>query len=131
MRACGDCSLCCKLLEIDAAVAPEVGDKPAGVLCRHCTSPGCKIYERRPKLCADFRCQWLADEKLGDHWFPPTAGMLLAFSEAEATMYVVEDRPGAHRKQPYAFDIARMTRWGQTGPTKFEVRITSPEGVES
>jgi hypothetical protein len=63
-RTCGDCSLCCKLLEISAERAPEVA-KPAGQWCKNCVQPGCSIYDRRPALCRDFKCMWLLDDRYG------------------------------------------------------------------
>jgi hypothetical protein len=127
-RSCGDCSECCRLLEITADRAPEIGNKPAGETCRYCAKPGCGIYDRRPKLCADFRCQWLADERLGPEWFPPVAGMILSFDDQKSVLFVITDpdRPDAHRAQPYAYDIARMESWGKKSPTPFEVRIAAP-----
>jgi hypothetical protein len=130
-RSCGDCSLCCKLLAISAEHAPDIA-KPAGEWCKHCVKPGCGIYGRQPALCRDFACQWLLDEKLGPEWFPPTAGMILAFIDATSTLAVVVDpsRPNAHRAQPYAYDIARMSRWGARAPEPFQVRLVPPdEGV--
>jgi uncharacterized protein len=130
MRECGSCSLCCRLLEISAECAPEIGPKPAGEWCRHCAKPGCAVYELRPKLCADFKCQWLVDERLGPEWFPPTAGMILAF--VDSTLFAIVDpaRPDAHRAQPYAYDLARMRSWGQRAPEPFEVCVTEPPRVE-
>jgi uncharacterized protein len=126
-RECGSCSACCKLLAISAERAPEVA-KPAGVLCRHCTSPGCGIYQRRPALCRDFACLWLLDEKLGPEWFPPTSGMILVWQEPSSLFVIVDpDRPDAWRKQPYKADIERMSRWGARAPEPFEVRVVTPD----
>jgi hypothetical protein len=46
-RECGDCSMCCKLLEIaDADIA-----KPRNQWCKHCKpGSGCTIYDTRPQL---------------------------------------------------------------------------------
>lgn len=53
-RACGDCSACCLTHEI-----PEI-KKPAGKPCPHyAPGSGCKIYDRRPQSCSEFRCDWL------------------------------------------------------------------------
>jgi len=54
-RKCGDCTLCCKLFEVQAL------NKPQGVWCSHCDKgKGCKIYETRPEACQKFDCAWLA-----------------------------------------------------------------------
>ena len=62
MRACGDCTLCCKL--------PAIKDFKEGYSwCKNCDiGKGCKIYETRPKPCIDFDCMW-KDERTneGEH----------------------------------------------------------------
>jgi uncharacterized protein len=128
-RSCGDCSACCSLLEITAARAPEVGDKPAGQICRHCAAPGCSIYGSRPQLCADFKCVWLSDERLGPEWYPPVSGMILTVVDSTLFVVIDPDRPDAHRKQPYAYDIARMESWGKRSPTPFVVSVAEPPRV--
>jgi hypothetical protein len=118
--------MCCRLLEIRPEHAPEVAH-PAGEWCRHCVKPGCGIYDRRPSLCQTFACQWLLDQKLGAEWYPPTAGMILAFDGAKAMYVVVDpDRSDAHREEPRASQIARMASWGRRAPVPFEVKITGP-----
>ena len=54
-RRCGECSLCCKLLRIEAF------NKPVGTWCAHCAPGrgGCTIYETRPTECREFFCAWL------------------------------------------------------------------------
>lgn len=55
MRDCGDCRLCCKVLDI-----PEL-EKPAGVWCKHACDAGCAIYKQpeRPEVCGTYECAWL------------------------------------------------------------------------
>ena len=55
MNACGQCSLCCKLLGIE-----EI-EKPPGVWCQHCTpGTGCMIHEQAsfPMDCHSYACLW-------------------------------------------------------------------------
>jgi len=53
-RTCGSCTACCKTHPIAEF------KNPAGVWCQHCDiGKGCKIYERRPQECQDFKCDWL------------------------------------------------------------------------
>ena len=55
-RECGDCNLCCKLPNIDNSKF-----KKDYTWCKHCEiGVGCKIYEKRPKICKDFKCLWKA-----------------------------------------------------------------------
>lgn len=50
---CGECTLCCKLLEIKAM------DSPKGEWCRGCVpGGGCKIYPTRPEGCREYSCSW-------------------------------------------------------------------------
>lgn len=72
-RECGSCSLCCNLFLIDE---PELR-KPANRWCKHCSKPGCSIYDSRPSVCRGFVCGWLAQSStLSDLWFPANAKMV-------------------------------------------------------
>jgi hypothetical protein len=87
-RACGSCSLCCKLLRIEEL------DKPAGVWCPHCQAGlgGCKIYGVRPGPCRSFHCAWLINPELGPEWRPTAKAprrarrSRLSFTMAERTV---------------------------------------------
>jgi hypothetical protein len=71
-KACGSCSFCCKVLEIDEFV------KAAGVLCEHCSaSGGCGIYMERPQVCRDYQCLWKEDRGLPAPMRPDKVGTLL------------------------------------------------------
>lgn len=58
MKPCGECSLCCKLIEV-----PNLA--PAGEWCPHCEpgrkEGGCTIHENRPEYCKGFHCFWRAE----------------------------------------------------------------------
>lgn len=63
-RACGTCTLCCKLPLIDWPTDAPVGrpplKKPRNTWCTYCRpGQGCTIYEQRPISCAGFQCLWL------------------------------------------------------------------------
>lgn len=59
MNACGTCTLCCKVLQIE-----EFPEKPKDSWCTHCApGRGCKIYEDRPETCRGFECLWLASQR--------------------------------------------------------------------
>jgi hypothetical protein len=80
-KECGDCSLCCKLLDI-----PEL-DKPRGQWCPHVIPKrGCSIYSSRPGSCQNFVCLWLLDTRLDDVWKPNKCKMVVV---AESDMHVV------------------------------------------
>src|SRR5262245_34569827 len=79
-RACGACSLCCKVLEIGAT------DKPADQWCPHCRpgKGGCAIYDQRPSVCRAFLCQWLIDDSFGPEWQPLRCRMVLEIRPLQA-----------------------------------------------
>ncbi len=73
-KACGECNLCCKVLEITELA------KPAGKLCGDCVrSPlgSCGIYATRPKVCRDYECLWKGDRAMSPQMRPDRAGTLL------------------------------------------------------
>lgn len=66
---CGECTLCCKLL--------EVHDIPSdiGVYCQHCDK-GCSIYEARPQECRDYQCMWTQMNEVADDLRPDKCGII-------------------------------------------------------
>lgn len=101
-RSCDGCTMCCKLLSIEAL------DKPRLQWCTHCNiGSGCKIYEERPRECRDFNCGYLIDAHIGEHWKPANSRMVISLSPEfnRLVIYVDPDRPDAWRKQPYYSDI--------------------------
>lgn len=71
-RSCGSCTLCCRVLEIQAL------DKPAGLLCRHNTGSGCRIYPERPEACARWHCLWRRIGALPDALRPDRCGVMFS-----------------------------------------------------
>lgn len=70
-KACGSCTLCCKVLEI------EYFQKPAGQLCSHCEiQKGCTFYAHRPSICREYECLWLTERTLPPHLRPDRIGTL-------------------------------------------------------
>ncbi len=69
MRECGECTLCCKLLETHD-VPSEIG-----VYCRHCDK-GCQIYDERPKECRDYQCMWTQMDIVSDELRPDKCGII-------------------------------------------------------
>lgn len=71
-KACGECSFCCKVLEITEL------DKPAGDWCQHCQGQsGCGIYATRPDICRDYICLWKGERGLSARLRPDHVGALL------------------------------------------------------
>ena len=111
-RACGACSLCCKLLPIAAL------EKPHEKWCAHCRpGAGCTIYESRPETCRSFACHWLADPAAGEYWAPLKSRMVVQITGGHDATYqrfvdVHIDRTvtDAWRQEPYAADLRRHER---------------------
>jgi hypothetical protein len=71
-KACGECSFCCKALEITEFA------KPAGAWCAHCQkNGGCGVYATRPNVCRDYECLWKSDRGLSSQLRPDRVGAIL------------------------------------------------------
>jgi hypothetical protein len=108
-RACGSCSLCCKLLPIREL------DKPENQWCVHCRpgNGGCGIYADRPPSCRGFACEWLVNPQLGDEWYPARAKMFVHYNYdplGNMGLYVIVDpaRPDSWRREPY---FSQLKSW--------------------
>lgn len=71
-KACGECSFCCKVLEITETT------KPAGTWCEHChKGGGCGVYATRPDVCRDYECLWKSDRGMSSQLRPDRVGAIL------------------------------------------------------
>lgn len=71
-KACGACSMCCQVLDIEEL------QKPAGLTCPECISGGgCRVYMDRPDVCRDYECLWKGDRNLGQQMRPDRIGTIL------------------------------------------------------
>lgn len=81
-KACGPCTFCCKVLEIEEL------KKPAGPFCPHCVAGGgCTTYETRPAVCRDFECLWKGDRGLSPVLRPDKIGTLF-MEDADSEDYL-------------------------------------------
>jgi hypothetical protein len=115
-RVCGSCSLCCKLLDV-----PEV-EKPENDWCAHCRpGHGCRIYARRPYVCATYSCLWLIRKDWGEAWFPPKARIVADLHVKQDTgqlfcrFHLDPAYPNRWRDQPYYSWIKHTALVGLTG----------------
>jgi hypothetical protein len=117
VRACGACSLCCKLLPIAAL------GKPHDQWCTYCRpgNGGCTIYESRPQTCRSFACNWLADPTIGEHWYPLKSKMVVQITGGHDDKYdvfidVLVDRgaPDVWRTEPYYSELRHMSAASRT-----------------
>jgi hypothetical protein len=108
-KACGECSLCCKLL-----IIPEL-NKPENKWCQHCKlGRGCSIYDSRPAICQGFKCEWLKDS-VDDHWYPMQSHMIIHCPPNDdgvgAVINIDPDYPNVWAEEPYysgILDIAEQ-----------------------
>ncbi|WP_310533641.1 hypothetical protein [Novosphingobium sp.] len=105
-RACGSCTLCCKVMEIG-----ELG-KAAGQWCPHVlTGKGCSIYAERPHSCSAFGCGWLHWKEAGDHWLPAKAKMVIvAQDRTRLVVHVDPATPNVWKAAPFYPDLKRWAR---------------------
>jgi hypothetical protein len=117
-RACGDCTLCCKVI----AVAEF--DKLPGVWCPHCVrGKGCGIYETRPTDCRTFFCEWMLAPSLGLEWKPERAKFALVMGEGgHLTAFVDPGNATAWRKTPY---FEAFKRWSLEGARARPPRVVT------
>lgn len=73
-RQCGACTICCKILAINAKELK----KTASVLCQHCDEGrGCRIYATRPEVCRGFYCEWRLNPLIPATWRPDKSGIFI------------------------------------------------------
>ena len=75
-RSCGDCTVCCTTLKVDA---PDLR-KPAGTPCRHVGATGCRIHAIRPHICRTWFCAWRRVAALPEAARPDRSGLLVSLN---------------------------------------------------
>lgn len=107
VRGCDGCTLCCKVMGVQALA------KPAGKWCQHCKSGvGCGIYESRPSDCSAFLCGFLLLPELSEEWRPAVSRLIISPLTLGNRINVDVDpaRPDAWRRQPY---YASLKAWSK------------------
>jgi len=104
IRSCGDCTMCCKVLEVNSM------NKGQFQWCPECDiGHGCRIYDNRPAECANFQCLWLYDPDLGPHFCPNKCHFVMYF---HASGYFIVDCDnhvrGVHNNSKYMDLFKRM-----------------------
>jgi hypothetical protein len=117
-RACGSCTLCCKLIAVIEL------QKPPGEWCRHCRpGSGCGIHQERPAECRVFFCHWMLEKSLSADWKPEKAKFALVTSAGgHMTAFVDPGFPGAWRNPPY---FETFKRWSLEGTRASPPRIVT------
>lgn len=106
-KACGSCTLCCKLFPV-----PEL-EKPGGRWCRHIAQGrGCGIHATRPPVCRAFDCQWLHNPELGPEWKPAACKFVMSIYPGSNSLVVTGD-PGFPRgwaREPF---LGKLKQWAR------------------
>jgi hypothetical protein len=87
-RVCGECSVCCVVLNVDTAEFQKLPGFP----CAHLCKAGCSIHATRYPVCRTYHCGWRYLQFLGDDWRPDNSGVLIDFQ--------VDDLPAHYPKRP-------------------------------
>jgi hypothetical protein len=107
-RACGDCTLCCKVMAIEEL------EKLAGRWCSHCNpGRGCLVYANRPAECQSFSCMWLANELLDERWKPNRSKLVLTTSDDGIEVRCDPGFPDAWRREPFGSEIREWALSGE------------------
>ena len=96
-RACGECTVCCKVLKIEQ---PDLR-KAAGISCSFLRKgKGCTIYAERPNLCRIWHCGWRRFDWIDPLMRPDLCGILVRL--------VNDGIPPGHRPDlGIAFEVLR------------------------
>lgn len=107
-KACGDCTLCCKVMAIEELA------KPVSSWCPHCKpGRGCLIYPGRPAECRTFNCLWLVNDHLNEPWKPNKSKLVLTTSEDGIEIRCDPGYPDAWRREPFRSEIRQWAISGE------------------
>ena len=88
-RACGECSACCVVPNVDTPEFQKFSQTP----CTHLrTGGGCAIHATRFPVCRTYHCAWRYLKGLSEEWRPDKSGILLDFQ--------MEGIPAHYPKRP-------------------------------
>ena len=126
MKDCGECSLCCKLLDV-----PNLAG--SGEWCPHCKpgKGGCSIYDNRPKECLGFDCFWRA-ESWPDYLRPDRCKVIFeALPGVKTILISIEpSKPDAWKKKNIVDVIKKLRSKGRplVLRTKNDTAFFIPDG---
>lgn len=115
-KQCGDCAMCCKILEIEAL------GKGRHTMCGHFRKgAGCGIYGDRPTACRQFVCLWLAEPNMDAAWRPDRARFIL-WGDKRLMVDVDPAYPDAWKREPYYSKIKQAADPRKSGVEQVVVR---------
>jgi hypothetical protein len=118
-KACGECSLCCKMLSIVEL------KKASGAMCQHMVpGKGCGIHAERPQVCSSYQCVWSLADPLDEQWRPDRAGFILNPRQdpSEVEVLVDTNRPDAWKREPFYSTFKRWSHPSATSISRVLVR---------
>ena len=76
-RECGECQVCCDLLNIDSPEFQKMPQTP----CAHLAGggKGCAIHTTRYPACRAYHCAWRYMANFSEDWRPDRSGVLIDF----------------------------------------------------
>jgi len=89
-RTCGECSVCCVVLNVDTPEFQKMPGKPCAHLCE---GGGCAIHATRFPVCREYHCGWRYLAPLGEAWRPDKSGVLVDFQHQDLPAHLPK-RPG-------------------------------------
>ncbi len=96
MRSCDNCSVCCGgWLKGEVQNITFHNGKPCHFLKNAHEGNGCSIYEDRPQMCKDYKCEWVSNLDIPE-WFNPAVSKTLLT-----------------KKQAYGFEFYELLEAGQ------------------
>jgi hypothetical protein len=104
-RACGSCSLCCKVLRVDEL------QKPMGQWYAHFKAGvGCSIHGSHPQSCRHFQCLWILSPTMPDAVRPDRCKVVMTIDDGGARIIARADPadPSAWRREPIH---GQLRRW--------------------
>lgn len=126
MKECGQCALCCKLIDVPGLAG-------ANKWCPNCKpkAGGCQIYDSRPDVCLGFDCFWRA-ESWPDKLRPDRCKVIFeALPGVETILMSVEpSMPDAWKKPDILKVISILKNKGRplVVKTKNDSKVFIPEG---
>ncbi|HEX5775499.1 MAG TPA: YkgJ family cysteine cluster protein [Caulobacteraceae bacterium] len=130
-KQCGDCAMCCKVLEIH-----EIA-KARHTMCGHFRKGGgCSIYETRPTACRQFVCAWLTTPDMDASWRPDRSKLML-WGSGQLMVDVDPAYPDAWKREPYYSKLKQASDRRRPGAVDVVVRngrevfVLFPEGAVS
>jgi hypothetical protein len=89
MKPCNQCSLCCKLIDVEGLAA-------AGKWCPHCKpgtkGGGCTIHDKRPEICIGYNCLWRESPVLKEDFAPHRCGIVFEAYTPENVVVALVDK---------------------------------------